>query len=374
MMKWRILVGDSTARPEGRPKEILSIQVLRAVAALAVTVAHTYPIVGREFGIETYPTLTTGAAGVDLFFVISGFIMVYTSEELFGKHSAPSTFFLRRLIRIVPLYWTVTTVLLVYFLLRYGSPLEHSTTTIVASYFFVPTADSAGPMAPLLPVGWTLNYEMFFYLSFAMVLIFDRNLAVVVISMLLCAFGLWGRSLALPGPLSVLADPIILEFVFGMLVALAYQGGLKLPKPAALCLIMVGFCVIAASAIVDFASLSRVVVWGIPSACIVAGSVFVGDPVYPNFVWRALGYVGTCSYSLYLTHGLVMNIPKHLGFRFAYSQPALYAVMTVCLAIIFSIATYVVFERPVTTFLRNRFSSEASSKFRARWTWRRQPS
>jgi len=223
----------------GRSPELVSIQVLRAVAALAVTVAHTYPLVGLEFGIANYPTLITGAAGVDLFFVISGFIMVYASEDLFEQQGAPRTFLLRRIIRIVPLYWLVTTVLLAYMLLRYGSPQEHSSRTIAASYFFIPTSNAAGaPITPFLAVGWTLNYEMFFYLVFAFGLLLRRAAAVIILSVLLIAFGLWGRQLSLPLSLSILADPIILEFVFGMLVALAYREGIKLPKAAALALIV----------------------------------------------------------------------------------------------------------------------------------------
>ena len=337
----------------GRSPELASIQALRAIAALAVAIAHTYPLVGIEFGIAGYPTLITGAAGVDLFFVISGFIMVYASEDLFEQPDAPRTFFLRRLIRIVPLYWLVTTVLLVYLLLRYRSLLEHTPTTVVASYFFIPTYNSAGPMAPVLPVGWTLNYEMFFYLVFAGGLLLKRTVAVIAISALLTAFGLWGRQLTLPVPLSILADPIILEFVFGMLVALAYREGLKLPQAAALGLIAVGFGALAASAAWDLASISRVIIWGIPSACLVAGCVFFGDPTRPKVLWRALTYLGACSYSLYLTHALTMNIPRHLGASFAPAQPALYAAMIVCLAVAASIVIYIFVERPVTRFLRN---------------------
>jgi exopolysaccharide production protein ExoZ len=348
-----------------RSPELVSIQILRAVAALAVAVAHTYSIVGIEFGVPAYPALVTGAAGVDLFFVISGFIMVYSSEGQFGEKRAPLTFFVRRLIRIVPLYWTVTTILLLYLVGRYGwPPPGQSTWTVIASYLFIP-ASTAGPMAPVLGVGWTLNYEMFFYLVFATGLLLKRRDAVLVIATLLTAFGLWGRRLALPSSLSNLADPIILEFVFGMLVALVYREGFKLPKIVALGLVVVGFSTIGVSAIGEFASLSRVLVWGIPAACIVAGCVFAGDPT-PNVLWRALAYLGACSYSLYLTHGLVMNIPKHLGITFATSQPALYAAMIVCLAIMTSIATYVLFERPITRFLRNLVSSEARARIQVR--------
>src|SRR5215469_9264499 len=102
-------------------RTLTSIQVLRAVAALAVTLDH---IVGYEFGrqlglFNALPHPSFLPSGVDLFFVISGFVMVYSSERHFEKPKAPQQFFLRRLARIVPLYWLTTSVILAYLLSHY---------------------------------------------------------------------------------------------------------------------------------------------------------------------------------------------------------------------------------------------------------------
>src|SRR5262245_32108194 len=94
-----------TSGPERSTRSLLSIQILRGLAALGVVLAHIFP------------GAAIGAAGVDLFFVISGFIMVYASDRLFGRRDAPRIFFLRRLARVVPLYWAVTAVLIAYPLL-----------------------------------------------------------------------------------------------------------------------------------------------------------------------------------------------------------------------------------------------------------------
>src|SRR5438093_4622260 len=88
---------------------LVSIQVLRAVAALAIIVAHFWGAFEAFGHPNPWPNFILGAAGVDLFFVISGFIMVYSSERMFGQPTAPAQFFFRRLARIVPLYWAVTT-------------------------------------------------------------------------------------------------------------------------------------------------------------------------------------------------------------------------------------------------------------------------
>src|SRR5262249_39195350 len=85
---------------------LLAIQILRAVAALGVLFYHTAHEVAARTGVTVpFGELVVGAGGVDLFFVISGFVMVYASERLFAQPGATRIFFLRRLARILPLYW-----------------------------------------------------------------------------------------------------------------------------------------------------------------------------------------------------------------------------------------------------------------------------
>ncbi|MBA4334995.1 MAG: hypothetical protein C0420_08825, partial [Methylobacterium sp.] len=95
---------------------ILPIQVLRALAAFMVAVHHVQPdaavlarLAGQPFaGSDLLPWM----AGVDIFFVVSGFIMVHASASLFDRPGAPALFLKRRLVRIVPLYWAATTLFL----------------------------------------------------------------------------------------------------------------------------------------------------------------------------------------------------------------------------------------------------------------------
>jgi exopolysaccharide production protein ExoZ len=161
--------------PKTRSSETLSsIQALRAVAALSVLELHiTGNISNRPGFTVTSIDNLIGAAGVDLFFIISGFIMVYASEPLFGRPAGPQVFFLRRLIRIAPLYWAVSAVFIVFFLVTpngFATTIAASNTsigTIIASFMFLPFPRPDGAMLPLLGVGWTLNYEVFFYVIFA---------------------------------------------------------------------------------------------------------------------------------------------------------------------------------------------------------------
>src|SRR5262245_61905199 len=155
-----------SARPDS--SSLVSIQALRAIAALLVFLGHAINQVNLEVA-EEFPN-SYGPFGVDLFFVISGFVMVYSSERLFGQPGASVKFFARRLARIVPLYWAATAILV-----WFDVP-NASTKAVLGSLFFVPHIPLE---APLLDVGWTLIFEMFFYSVFAIALLAKRRFAVV---------------------------------------------------------------------------------------------------------------------------------------------------------------------------------------------------
>jgi peptidoglycan/LPS O-acetylase OafA/YrhL len=168
-------------------------------------------------------------SGSIFIFVISGFVMVYSSEGLFGRSGAPIKFFARRFARIVPLYWAATAIL-VWFVVPYAS-----TKAVLGSLFFAPHIPSE---APLLFVGWTLIFEMFFYTVFAIALLAKRRFAVVagatvflisfsvVLGPAPSAANLWSPPAA--SSIAYLADPVIIEFVFGMVIALIYRAGGRL--------------------------------------------------------------------------------------------------------------------------------------------------
>lgn len=129
--------------PTRRPSqsELHAIQILRAVAALGVLTYHTMVEMATRFGGPVmFDHLVIGAAGVDLFFVISGFVMVYASEPLFGKRGASRVFFLRRLARIVPLYWALTAYLVIWFAIRNPDQAltQNPPGAVVASFLFYP--------------------------------------------------------------------------------------------------------------------------------------------------------------------------------------------------------------------------------------------
>ncbi len=255
-----------------------------------------------------------GVSGVDLFFVISGFVMTYTAAtHRYGR----AGFVLRRVARIVPLYWLMTLITAV---LAANVPTLFKTTTfgwtyLLASLCFIPfPAPITHITHPLLHLGWTLNYEMFFYVCFAVLLTVSawRRLAVLTVIF----GGVVGLAAMFPhnDQLSFYGDTIIFEFVFGSAIAVGFIQGWYDTLPAALTV-----PAIAGGAILLVAgtgtSLPRALACGIPAALVVLGCVAVER----RFVVQSALFhrLGDATYSVYLTHiYIVMGLRKlWLGFH-----------------------------------------------------------
>ena len=262
-------------------KSIVSIQVLRALAALAVLTYHVPIELSSRLGLhDVVPRFLIGAAGVDLFFVISGFIIVYASEMLFGRWDAPYVFFVRRLVRIVPLYWACTGLIVAYWMIARVdfNSIDISFGAIIGSFLFLPYPRPSGGMMPVIMLGWTVNYEMFFYAAFAGVIFLSRRRTVLTVITLFVAIVMAGQVFKpLPPTITFWSDPIILEFCFGMLIAAAYREGMRLPRVAAIALILAGAFGYLASGLWSGYAGSRVIEWGMPATAIVAGSVLSNE-------------------------------------------------------------------------------------------------
>jgi exopolysaccharide production protein ExoZ len=208
--------------------KLAALQVLRGIAASLVVVDHS---ILRHVEWADYPPIVkiaapySGTLGVAVFFVISGFIMMHTAGDQFGKTGAALAFLRKRIMRIVPLYWAATLLEIALRLHKGGTidPLE-----LLASLFFIPVQVAPGDyMRPLLGVGWTLNYEMFFYCTFALALLFRRQAGLILLFSAmagLVAVGALCKPLADTSPphtvFTFLTDPIILLFAAGVAIGL----------------------------------------------------------------------------------------------------------------------------------------------------------
>src|SRR5665213_2734258 len=162
--------GMTAPAPEPSRTNFLTIQALRAIAALLVVLLHAFETWGERVD-PAAPGVNweNGAAGVDIFFIISGFVMVISSRRLMAQAGGWLIFLRHRVVRIVPLYWLLTTLKVLAVAVLGGVVLRTSLDFgfVAGSYLFLPVTDSAGHFRPVLPVGWTLTYEFLFYLLFA---------------------------------------------------------------------------------------------------------------------------------------------------------------------------------------------------------------
>lgn len=326
---------------------IVSIQALRAVAAISVLSVHFneiwFRLIGRSLqGMPLYPL----ASGVDLFFVISGFIMVHSSKRLFGAPGGSWIFLTGRIARIVPLYWLATLIAIP----EMSRPATFETVT--RSLFFIPYPEGEG--LPLLGVGWTLNFEMFFYTLFSVAIWWPRKIALPVLAAFLVGLAVVGSRIALPGPLRFWADPIVIEFVFGMTIAGFYAMKIQLPNAARCCLMALAAGAVWLSAALMPPSGDRFLVWGIPATIIVACAV-LGKPMRTvgPLAWF-IGFLGDASYSMYLIHPLV-GAAVFLSWPLSvyYFSPLVLTVLGAATSILAGIASFLLFERRTTIAIRH---------------------
>lgn len=206
--------------------QIRAIQALRAIAACAVVYVHAHNRVvtspdGRALPILSDHQAYTGQAGVDPFFVISGFLMAFLHLDQFGVHRASGRFLVRRLVRVVPLYWLLTAVALA--IAAVAPSIFHASRTlelpwILGNFAFVPWPNSAGSANRVITVAWTLDFEMYFYALFALALFMRHGLIVLSLLMLFSAAA--GVMFAPSHPwLQLLTSPMLLEFLAGVGVA-----------------------------------------------------------------------------------------------------------------------------------------------------------
>jgi peptidoglycan/LPS O-acetylase OafA/YrhL len=344
------------ARDVRGSRALTSIQILRAVAALGVLFHHTAHEVAAKTGVTVpFGELVVGAGGVDLFFVISGFVMVYASERLFAQPGATRIFFLRRLARIVPLYWAATAILVgyIYVAHRIFPPPFITTEGVIASFLFIPYPLPNGLMAPVHALGWTLNYEMFFYAVFALAIMLPRRGAVFAITALFALLVSLGLLIRLPQPFAFWFSPIILEFCFGMLIARAYLDGRRLSLWNALLLTLAALGAYVISACTGPFVAWRWLEWGVPGAMLVAAFTLVKRPPPVGPVSWAMGFLGDASYSLYLVHAIVIPaVRRVMPSLDTPLMPWLYALALIGGSIAAACLSYLWFERPITRTLQ----------------------
>ena len=330
---------------------LTSVQVARAAAALLVLVFHVSQHMVLAIEAPGFREITFGAGGVDLFFVISGFIMVHTSADLFGRPGAWRIFLARRIARIVPLYWLLTSILLIGGLIApqllnvpFGD-WQH----ILASYLFIPSLRGGDEIRPVMALGWTLNLEMFFYVLFAGALLLPLRRGMIALALVISGLALAGALLK-PAQvqLAFWTQQIILEFLFGCLLALVHRQGIRLPAASAVLLVALGFAGMFRFLGLDGQeTIAPALRWGLPAALIVGGAaLYRGAP--PRLALLLTG-LGNASYSLYLFHPFALRPLREVWVKLVGGALPLelYIALAMTAAALTSVLLYGCVERPI---------------------------
>lgn len=297
-----------------------------------------------------YLDWVSGVSGVDLFFVISGFVMICSSRNLFDKLDGWKAFSFRRITRIVPLYWLATTAKLGCLLIVPGLILHArlGTKVIVLSYLFLPTRNVDGLIEPLLGVGWTLTFEMFFYFVFALALFLRVNVfRFVGAVMILCALGSIVRRPWWP-PATVYLNDMVLDFLFGMFLAHLCHIRRILPPKFAIPLLITAFAVLWSPWSIPG---PRCVEWGFPAFVICWCAVSL-EQVIHNRIPTSLLFLGDASYVLYLFHPLIAPAAPFLLAKVGLHSPLVSVAISTAISVIVSSGIYKFIDVPIMKWSR----------------------
>lgn len=296
-------------------RKIQNIQALRGIAVLLVVFSHILPIEYKYGGsITILPSfLQFGIFGVDLFFVISGFVMVTVTRGKFLIRKEAIRFIYHRVSRIYPMYWVYSLLVLVMFLLRpeWVNSSQGNQVEILSSFLLLPSSN-----LPLVMVGWTLIHEMYFYLVFFFMLILVSE------RYFLLALFLWSLGVVLINGYQQINSPIIhlishpltFEFIGGCFVAIIYYKNKNEIKNSIL-FTMIGLGLFASFfGYVFYQNITglatpfgwwRILMFGVPASLIVFCLMIVernGYVVHPVLI-----EIGSASYSIYLSHILTLS-------------------------------------------------------------------
>lgn len=348
------------ARPGAstRGRMLVHIQILRFLAAAAVVAFHVWGIAPDHIDVPAdTPSLGLWhfGHGVDLFFVISGFIIYYATHAATarGKKLTPSAFLRRRVERIVPLYAfaiLAMTALAAALPATFGAPGWYNLNHVLKSLAFVSFTD--GQM-PVVFVGWSLEYEMFFYLSLTLLMMLTQDAWRAIVATF-CGLAMIGQ---IPGVADALGhytfftDPLILEFIFGVLAGILFVNGISGERHTG-AMLLAAACAIAVLLVTD--PTSRALVYGLPSAALVAGAAWLSRlRTQASLLERACERLGDASYSIYLIQApLVVFAAQGVAALFPRIHPHGLVVLASVLVIAAGLALNIAIERPLLALCR----------------------
>lgn len=351
-------------------EKLESLQVGRGVAALLVVLVHATTFVRLNYN-ESFAggLFIAGSAGVDFFFVLSGFIICHRHGRDIGHPERVADYGWRRLVRIYPVYWIVTLAILpAYFLVpHYGQGDETSPYVITTSLLLLPAYRS-----PILVAGWTLIHELWFYCLFAGLIAvrgrwFRWVAGVWVLGVAGFVFSVWDQRVLAANPwLRMVLAPVNFEFVLGGLAAWLVGRAAPLMGSSRV-LLGVGLFAFAAFSLAPVTGqalhLNRVLTFGVSSFLIVLGAAgwelaARSRPDGPAVsLPRGLVFLGDASYALYLLHGPVLSAACKLAVALGLVKswgPDVAGWLAVVACVVVACGFHQWIEKPLLRWLRHR--------------------
>ena len=281
-------------------QQLSTIQILRAIASTSIVYYH----------INTSGKF--GSFGIDIFFIISGFVMAIIATN--GETA--KSFAINRISRIVPLYWLITSFVLI---LAATKPELLDQTTVnsinyLKSLFFIPYFRENGQLHPMLGVGWTLNYEMFFYLCVWLTILITNKYSVwrtsTLILMIYFPLGKFVENKLLN---EFFGNKMIIEFIFGMIVFVIYEKDyLRKVSNKIMLIVAVVFyvfmSVVEVIATQNAMEINKFLLYGIPAFVLVVAFVHLEEIIPINKFTKILVDAGNASYATYLSHIFIVKL------------------------------------------------------------------
>jgi len=288
------------------------LQVFRGLAAVMVVLAHCDLIFNQNFQKDFFGKIFNfGSSGVDFFFVLSGFLLLYIHQSDIGNRSKLKSFFLKRVTRIYPIYWVVLTLKLSASLFFGYDPdtSQRSILEIFKAYILFPQSQEI-LSSSFLGVSWTLSFEVFFYLIFALLIGLKPKLSFpIIFTWLLFALAHFVGIFDLPKSslmLNFILNEYNLEFFLGCVAAYVVSKH-KIPQEMSLlCLGTFFYTLGVINSYYKVVDISSVISFGIPSMLLVIGATSLEMRKYVH-VNEVFIYIGNASYSIFLIHGFAIN-------------------------------------------------------------------
>ena len=335
------------------------LQALRAFAALSVVLFHMGLGMYQTAQVKLIHIFNFGFSGVDIFFVLSGFIIYHSALQ--NPAMTATQFLLRRLIRIFPIYWFILILILLPFFadpafLHSHFSINHAIQSggvkfFIASFLLLPFV-----IPGLLPVSWTLSFEMLFYILFFIFFFRSRVLFFVVLSTWVCICFIT----QFLHPINFMSErcfsfvpilnPIVSEFLFGCVVAVLAA---RYEYRYASIIFLIGAILFLVSAILCLGDSFETAAYGLPAALIVYGLAGLTMKAPRFFV-----YLGDASYSIYIFHLPILTVLGKNKALFNFFGAYLATLIIFFLIVIISCLAHSFIEKPMLLFCKRKFLTE----------------